>query len=133
MQSRAPGAPPWWSNRESAAGGLVRLAGELGSRLVERAVAHTLAPAPVTRANDGVAHLGRAIAVLESGSVRSDVCVLCDRPQQVVQLVVEGVLPPKYVPLWPPVFDERVLRSGHEDGAEALRPATRLTAGEVDL
>src|SRR5665647_3784050 len=53
-------------------------------------------------ADDRVAHLGGAVAVLERRAVRSDIGVLDDRGQEVVDLVDEGVLPADHVARRPP-------------------------------
>ena len=58
------------------------------------AICDLLPPARLARANDRVAHLGRAVAVLERRPVGRDVAVLGDRRQEVVELVNERVLQP---------------------------------------
>src|ERR1700741_5036866 len=70
------------------------------------AVVDLLPPALLRRAQHRVADLGGATAVLQRGAVRSDVAVVADRGQQVVQLVDEAVLPADHVALRPPVLPE---------------------------
>src|SRR5919197_3708405 len=84
-------------------------------------------------AQDRVAHLGRAGAVLERGAVGRDVGVVADRGQQVVDLVHERVLPADDVAGRPPVRPERMVGLGDQHRAKALRRRARRRSLEVDL
>src|SRR5919201_594557 len=84
----------------------------------------------LARADDCVADLGGAVAVLEGSSVGCDVGVAGDRGQDVVQLVDEGVSPADDVARWPPVPRERVLGLCDEHTLEAACP---VAVGAEDL
>src|SRR5207248_2778774 len=88
------------------------LAGEL-------AVRDLLAAAALRRADDRVADLGGAVAVLEGGAVRRNLVLSRDRPEEVVQLVHERVAPADDVPRRPPPLPERMVRLRDEHVLEA--------------
>ena len=88
------------------------------------------AAAALARADDRVAHLGGAVAVLEGRAVRSDVRVLRDRAKEVERLVGERVAPADDVARRPPEIPERVVRLRDEHRLEASRP---VAVGPEDL
>src|SRR6476620_8502544 len=90
---------------------------------LERAVGELLAPAALARADDRVADLGCAVAVLERGAVGGDVRVVGDRPEQMVELVHERVAPADDVARRPPELPERMVGLGDEDPREPARAA----------
>src|SRR5687767_6014217 len=80
-----------------------------------------LAAPALPRADDRVADLGGSVAVLERRAVRSDVRVVGDGGEEVVQLVDERVAPADDVPRRPPVLPEGMGRLRDEDCREAAR------------
>src|SRR5712691_1556689 len=84
----------------------------------------------LARADDRVADLGRAVAVLEGRTVGANLGVAGDRRQEVVQLVDEGVSPTDDVAWRPPVLRERVIGLRDEHTLEAACP---VAVGPEDL
>src|SRR5712691_6134523 len=84
----------------------------------------------LARADDRVADLGRAVAVLEGRTVGANLGVAGDRRQEVVQLVDEGVSPTDDVAWRPPVLRERVIGLRDEHALEAACP---VAVGPEDL
>src|SRR4051812_39964575 len=84
----------------------------------------------LARADECVADLGGAIAVLEGRSVGCNVCVARDRGQHVMQFVDERVSPADDVSGRPPVLDERMVGLRDEHAPEA---AGSVAVGTEDL
>jgi hypothetical protein len=91
-----------------------------------------LARPALARAEDRVAGLGGAVAVLEGRAERGDVALAGDRAQQVIDLVNEAVAPAEPVSRRPPVLDVRMAGVGDEHAAEALRAPGRSRPRRVD-
>src|ERR1700694_5789661 len=91
------------------------------------------APTSLRRPEDRVAYLRSAIAVLERRSMGSDLLVLRDAIDEVMQLVDHGVLPTEHVAVRPPPQPEGVVGLLNEHSSDPLRVSSWTQAGQVNL